>query len=340
MRITPPKWIPRSPLFDGVAYEGSAPGLLTHPIFVGDDRGVNSQVGFRSTAEATLPEATTDARATTPTAIIRGLRRRGDETQFTQILWSISEAQPEFASAFVRVLLDAARANHPEKVARLEPVPTALTCRAEVVLGENLGRLDLRFDDVADFTLFVENKLYSGYGQDQVDRYLAALELLPAGRQRTALVAVTRDIPGYGEPPAEREGWLGSIRWATVLPELRRLPLPPPLGEHWRLLLGLMNEEGDLGMTKPNTNAIQDWANYATGSEELEKLLLQVRDNALGALHELLAAQYPTRTAMSLVEHHTFGRRGKVAVKHELTKSWIGFRIPAAERRRSRSRVL
>ena len=265
-------------------------------------------------------------------AVIRGLRRPGDETQFTQVLAAVASAQPEFASALVRVLLDAARARHPEKVDRLEPVPDALSCRAEVGLGEDLGRLDLRFDDESNFTIFVENKLYSGYGDDQVDRYLAALECLPSERNRSALIAVTRDVPGYGEPPVDREGWLGSVRWATVIPELRNLPLPAPLDEHWRVLLNVMYEEGDLGVTEPNTQAIQAWALYATGRDELSKLLMQVRDLTLGALHELMAARYPDEAVRGLVDHHTFGRRGKVAVKHELTTTWIGFRIPTAEK--------
>jgi hypothetical protein len=204
-------------------------------------------------AEGTLgPELRVDD----PAAVLRGLRRKGDETQFTQVLWAIAAAQPRFASALIKVMLDAARAGHPEKVARLEPVPAELECHAEIGLGEGLGRLDLRFDGEPDFTLFVENKLFSGYGEEQVHRYLRALELLPEGRSRTALIAVTRDIPGYGEPPAATSGWLGSIRWATLLPRLRELPLPEPLDDHWRLLLDLMYEEGDLGMTEPNTQAI------------------------------------------------------------------------------------
>jgi hypothetical protein len=191
--------------------------------------------------------------------------------------------------------------------------------------------LTCAFDGEPDFTLFVENKLHSGYGQDQVNRYLAALALLPPERKRSALIAVTRDVPGYGEPAGNREGWLGSVRWATMLPKLRRLPLPAPLDEHWRLFLNLLDQEGDLGVTEPNTEAIEAWALHATGREELTRLLLQVRDRTLGDLQELMGVRYAGREASSLVEHHTFGRRGRVAVKNELTKSWIGFRIPAAE---------
>jgi hypothetical protein len=158
------------------------------------------------------------------------------------------------------------------------------------------------------------------------------LELLPADRTRSALIAVTRDVPGYGEPAAAVEGWLGSVRWASLLPKLQQLPLPAPIDEHWRLLLDLMHKEGDLGMTEPNTEAIRAWALHRTGREELGQLLLQVKDVTLGALQELLSAQYPNQASSSLAEHHTFGRSGKVAVKHELTRSWIGFRIPAAEK--------
>jgi hypothetical protein len=195
-----------------------------------------------------------------------------------------------------------------------------------------VGRVDLRFDG-ADFALFVEHKLHSGYGERQVERYLDALGALPPERARAGLIAVTRDIPGYGEPPATTPGWLGSVRWARLLPQLLKLPLPDPLGSEWRRLLKVMDEDGDLGMTKPNTAAIEAWALHRSGREELEKLLLQIRDGALGALRGAMAERYPAMSEEELTDHHTFGKRGKVPVKHELSRSWIGFRIPASERR-------
>jgi hypothetical protein len=43
--------------------------------------------------------------------------------------------------------------------------------------------------------------------------------------------------------------------------------------------------------------------------------------------------RYPRRDVQELVDYHTFGERGKVAVKHELTRTRIGFRIPSDEKR-------
>jgi hypothetical protein len=263
-------------------------------------------------------------------AVLRGLRRPGDETQFTRVLYSVAAGHPAFASGLVKALLDVARRTRPDAVARLGPVPDELTCRAEVVLRDDLGRLDLMFDGGPDFTLFVENKLFSGYGDEQVPRYLRALKLLPSGH-RAGLIAATRDIPGYGEPTTDEPGWLGSVRWAHVLPAMRQLTLPAPLDDHWRLLLDLMYDEGDLGMTEPNTAAIEAWAEHATGREELAKLLRQVKGVTLEALRDRMALRYSGRPVESLADYHTFGKRGKVDLKHELTKSWIGFRIPAAE---------
>ena len=281
------------------------------------------------------PEATLgdDSHPTDRAAVLRGLRRAGDEAQFTQVIGSFA-GEPGFASAFVRTLLSAAKARHAEKVEQLEPIPESLTCIAEMGVkdrNERLGRPDLRFDDSSGFTLFVENKLYSGYGERQVERYLRALSALPPDRERTGLIAVTRDIPGYGEPPADTPGWLGSVRWATVLPELRELPLAEPLRSEWRLLLEIMYEEGDLGTTQPNIEAIQAWALHGTGREELAKLLKEIRDEMLGVLRDAMGERYPERKPSMLVDHHTFGRRGRVPVKHELTRTRIGYRIPASE---------
>ena len=267
--------------------------------------------------------------------MVRALRRHGDEAQFTQVIAALAGTEREFAGAFVQILLDEAKQAQPEKVAQLEPIPEKISCRAESGIRDEhdlVGRVDLRFDG-ADFALFVENKLHSGYGEHQVKRYLDALGALPPERARAGLLAVTRDIPGYGEPPTTTQRWLGSVRWARLLPQMLKLPLPEPLGSEWRRLLKVMHEDGDLGVTKPDTAAIEAWALHRSGREELEKLLLQIRDGTLGALREAMAARYPDMSEEELTDHHTFGKRGKVPVKHALTRSWIGFRIPASERR-------
>src|SRR3954453_12147057 len=175
-------------------------------------------------------------------ALLWGLRRRRDEAQLTQAIAEIARVDRRFASAFVALLLDAAA--HGSSWANVERlreggIPGELGCRAEQHLRDtgdiSLGRVDLRFDG-GDFTLFVENKLYSGYGNDQVKRYLATLERLPEER-RSGLVAVTRNVPTYGEPKLETQaGWLGSVRWAHMRGALCELPIrDDELRAQWRL---------------------------------------------------------------------------------------------------------
>src|SRR4051812_16953133 len=125
-------------------------------------------------------------------ALLWGLRRRGDEAQLTRVIASIAGVDRRFGAQFVRVVLDAAEAGalaDNVRAFRGGAVPDALDCRAEESLGEE-GRVDLRFDGPG-LTLLVENKLYSGYGHDQVLRYLRAIRRLPRGTS-SALVAVTR----------------------------------------------------------------------------------------------------------------------------------------------------
>ena len=60
----------------------------------------------------------------------------------------------------------------------------------------------------------------------------------------------------------------GSVRWARLLPGLRELPVADEqLGEQWRLLLDILDRQGDLGMTRANSELIWAWARYleATG---------------------------------------------------------------------------
>src|SRR5262249_24441445 len=150
------------------------------------------------------------------------------------------------------VLLDAAEAGalaENVRAFRASGLPGELECRAEVGLGDE-GRVDLRFDGL-DLTLFVQIKLYAGYGHEQVRRYLRAVRRLPPG-PRSALSAVTRAVPTYGESQLDDdERWLGSVRWAPLLSRLRHLPVADAqLADQWRLLLDVLDKQGDLGMTR------------------------------------------------------------------------------------------
>jgi hypothetical protein len=158
-------------------------------------------------------------------ALIRGLRLRAHEAQLTQAVAAVAASDPRFASAFVGLVLDVARADsrHSANVTAMGIPPPQLDCRAEESVYDEhdlgLGRVDLRFDGGEDFTLLVENKLFSGFGHEQLNRYQAALEFLPEERRRSGLVAITRDVPTHGELDAGAERWLGAVRWARLYDE-------------------------------------------------------------------------------------------------------------------------
>lgn len=181
------------------------------------------------------------------TAILRALRKTGDEAQLTRVLAAVAEDE-DVAGALARIFVEATP-NGTQRAA-LGVLPPVLRCQPEATLkstvGSDHGRVDLRFDDDArEFTLLVELKLHSVYGHDQVKRYGEALDDLPRDR-RSALLAVTRDVPSVGEPPASTERWLGSLRWTDIYEQLLDLDVrDDDLARQWRLLLGLINERGD-----------------------------------------------------------------------------------------------
>jgi hypothetical protein len=269
--------------------------------------------------------------------LVWGLRRQRDEAQLTQVIAEISRVDGHFAGAFVELLLDAAsNGSQPENVRRLLAggIPPELGCRAEQHLRDtgdiSLGRVDLRFDGGDDFTLFVENKLYSGYGNDQVKRYLAALERRPHER-RSGLVAITRNVPTYGEPKLEAsEGWLGSVRWPHVSSGLRDLPVQDDqLRAQWRLFVDVLDQQGDLGMTGAQPELIHAWAQYLKGREHLEDILDQVQERALDTVAQALKQKYGRKArGEQLVVPYTRGKKQQV-VQRDQVRVWLGFRIPA-----------
>jgi hypothetical protein len=271
-----------------------------------------------------------------PQALLWGLRRPRDETQLTQASAEVARVDKRFAGAFVALLLNAA-ANGSQS-ANVQPlldggVPPELGCRAEQHLRDtgdvSLGRVDLRFDG-DDFTLFVENKLYSGYGNDQVKRYLAALERLPEER-RSGLVAVTRNVPTYGEPKLEGQaGWLGSVRWAHIRACLRELPVhDDQLAAQWKLFVDVLEQQGDLGMTGAQPDLIRAWAQYLKGREHLADILDQVQERALDVVERELERKYGRRAkGEPLVAPYTRGKKHLV-VQRDQVSVYLGFRIPA-----------
>lgn len=220
-------------------------------------------------------------------ALVRGLRLPGDERQLTNAIAAIASDDITFATAFVDALLSQVHEDCLHTAAaqeRLLPVPRRLRGDRERQLydraGGSLGRVDLIFEEAdgeSEFTLLVENKLYSQFGPGQLDRYHAGLRVIRGRGGRGGLIAVTRDVPTGGELKRSAEEWLGSIRWARLLPKLRNLPIEDAgVAAQWLLLLDVLDDQGDLGMTGINADAVRAWARAYEGREALASLLKQV----------------------------------------------------------------
>jgi len=151
--------------------------------------------------------------------VLAALRRAGHEAQLTQVIAAFAQ-DGHFASQIASTLL--AHAPQGERVAALGLVPEVLICSPEEHLldqwGADKGFVDLRFQAPdANFTLLVELKIDSGYGHEQLERYVAALGAL-AAETNSGLMAVTRDLPHRGEE--------GVCQWPSVPPQRRPSRLP------------------------------------------------------------------------------------------------------------------
>lgn len=248
------------------------------------------------------------------TAVLKALRRDRDEAQVTRVVAAVASQDPRFAADLARALISEAPGT--DNVARLGDVPGALTCNAETrvrdAAGTAQGVVDLVFEtqDAPGFKLLVELKLHSGYGRAQVQRYLQALG--GSNGERTGLVAVTRNVPAYGEPERRHPDWLGSVRWARVLPALRNLSHSDAQVQRvWVAILDVIDARGDFGVTEIDSAAVDAWAHYKKGRGQLEGLLNELAQGALQAIQEELAAKATAPVGDPL--HDTFAqfvRRG------------------------------
>jgi hypothetical protein len=200
------------------------------------------------------------------------MRRPRDEAQWTQVIAATADGDPVFAGQLAALLVSSAP--NVAAVAALGEVPGELGCLAEhqltAVDGRDLGRVDLVFRDAdGQFCLFVEQKLHSSYGIDQLPRYVAALEAEPA--ERKALVAVTTTRPLAGEDAVGGvPGWLGSLRWRSLYDGLHQLVATEPGAKAgWRAVLTVLRQQGDFGPMDFDPAAISAWARR----DEAEKLL-------------------------------------------------------------------
>lgn len=242
---------------------------------------------------------------------------------------------PVFAFQLARLLLSTV----PETAQKmaLGDVPIGVQCRAEetlyAVAGKSYGRVDLRFEDPnGEFTLLAELKLHAAYGHDQAKRYIDALNDMPIGGRR-GLIAVTRNVPGAGEPERTTPRWLGSIRWTAILDGLKELPVEDEdLRRQWRLLLDLVEEQGDFGMKQPDRTDLVGWARYLKTRGLLESLIDDLAGPALDHLRAALAAR-PAWAGAS--EEHTADllTRGKEHKVHHPTQTTVHarFLIPAGQ---------
>ncbi len=217
-----------------------------------------------------------------PLAILRSLRKARDERQLTQIVGSLAQADEGFRVGLLRVLVEHARYRK-GMLERFDPHQKT-TCRVEQPLvsqGELLGYVDLVLAQPG-LALFVEVKLHSDYGPQQLFRYLRGID----GGAGELLVSVTRNVSRYREPPEAEPAWLGSLRWARLEPALRDLPTDGPLRQQWNLLLDVLKEDGDMGSTNLSPEHVIAYERSDDAYSRLTDFLEQI---GIGALQRLRA---------------------------------------------------
>jgi hypothetical protein len=203
-------------------------------------------------------------------ALIRGLRRIGGETQLTQALAAVLSADDLACAGFVGLLVK-------EPGAATIEFPERFGVTAEDVSGSD--RFDLRFD-APGWDVIVELKIHAGYGPNQLERYREAL----LARPQRHLVAITRDVPFYGEPSDVRV-----FRWRQLLGPLRDLPFrDSTLKDQWLLFLDVLEEEGSMGFTRPDAKLFSQWADASRATKHIEEFVEAVRAPVIEALRDAL----------------------------------------------------
>ena len=278
-------------------------------------------------ADGQLAPGPTELEFSGPAPLLRGLRKRGDESQLTQVIGRMAATSTLFACGYAEALMIAARRVFPERAASVAPVPSDLNCAPEYSLGRDEGRVDLRLH-APGFTLLVEHKLHSDFGPRQLERYRRAVDRLPPGRH--GLIAVTRNAPtptalGLSDSPR----WLGIVRWRTLLDDLRRLEHDDkPALAQWRALLRIIEDEGDFGVAQIHQRDLETWGRFSAARARFVDILDEARTSAEDRLRVQLAAKrYATSDRLlSLVTHK---RTGRTAIKVTQRDAWVGWSLPA-----------
>lgn len=229
-----------------------------------------------------------------PTVLLNALRRPGDEVQLTQAIGELAKADAHFAEGLLHLLIDRAP-NGQAAAARLMP-GAPVRCELERPMRApdqtSRGRIELKLTQ-GPVTLFVEVKLHSDYSEAQLDGYLQAI----APAEGEFLMAVTRNISRYTEPPVGQPGWLGSVRWAQLADQLKDLPGPGPLREQWNLFLEVLKMHGDLGSRTFDEALVAAFEQWQAAWTHLSDFLEQVGAETLDLLrNELGVGRDETRS--------------------------------------------
>jgi hypothetical protein len=253
--------------------------------------------------------------------LIEALRVQRDEAQITRAIASVLSSDGTMAAAFVAVVL----AGAPRRDRIVFRVPSELGCRAEESLDD--GRADLSFiDSEREHRALLELKVHSGYGDDQILRYLKSL---PTDPVKNVLAAITRTVPTYGDEHDDPR-WAGSIRWGRLVDGLRGLrPSDDDLAAQWSVLIDVLEQEGAMGFTGDDAEMLAAWAKAAPARDHAEEFVNVLRLPLLDVLRrELVAgglAQDPLRAASSFSR----GRRGQRVVFPQRGKMQVRFCVPA-----------
>ena len=228
-------------------------------------------------------------------ALLRSLRRAGDEPQLTRVIGDLAQADQLFARGLLRVLVENAPRGR-EVVDRID-VSHDVRCEIErrlFAVDELKGRIELVIGN-AQLKLFVEVKLQSDYRLNQLTDYLEAIE----PDMGEYLISVTRNISRFRDPPSDAVGWLGSMRWGRLAPALRDLPSPGALRDQWNLLLQVLERDGDVGSITITPDQITAFEQSNAAYSRLSDFLEQIGASALQRLRAELSGGNPADRAVA-----------------------------------------
>lgn len=205
-------------------------------------------------------------------------RRSRDEDQLTEMLAWLVDAVPEVGGAIVRLAFD-------------EPPHGSLTVTTQHGIAK--GRLDALFIDSAS-ALVVESKIDSGFGDDQVARYLEWLADTHGHKARRGLMTLTAHPAPWSAADVELADRLGvgrfEYRWEELHDVLDLLVESSDMDElSSRLIsefLDLLGEEGLVPMKPLGADEYAQWRDACLVVRRFHEFFSSCRDaigDALGA---------------------------------------------------------